>query len=97
MLSTWLSYDDLERLVMAALTAPVVGHSIIYGTSDNSSGWYDNRLARHIGYRPQDSSDRFRAAVEAAQPVLDALIERADVLVQNLAPGAAARPSSRRH
>ena len=71
MLSTWLSYDDLERLVMAALSAPVVGHSIIYGTSDNSSGWYDNRLARHIGYRPQDSSDRFRAAVEAAQPVLD--------------------------
>jgi uronate dehydrogenase len=71
MLSTWLSYDDLERLVMAALSAPVVGHSIIYGTSDNSSGWYDNRLARHIGYRPQDSSDRFRATVEAAQPVLD--------------------------
>jgi itaconate CoA-transferase len=28
---------------------------------------------------------------DAAQPVLDALIERADVLVQNLAPGAAAR------
>jgi uronate dehydrogenase len=71
MLATWLSYDDLERLVMASLTAPVVGHSIIYGTSDNRSSWYDNRLARHIGYQPQDSSDRFRAAVEAAQPALD--------------------------
>jgi len=71
MLSTWLSYDDLERLVMAALTAPLVGHSIIYGTSDNRSSWYDNRLARHIGFAPQDSSEPFRAAVEAAQPVLD--------------------------
>jgi uronate dehydrogenase len=71
MLSTWLSYDDLERLVMAALTAPLVGHSIIYGTSDNRSSWYDNRLARHIGFSPQDSSEPFRAAVEAAQPVLD--------------------------
>ena len=34
MLATWLSYDDLERFVVASLTAPVVGHSIIYGTSD---------------------------------------------------------------
>ena len=72
MLATWLSYDDLERLVMAALTAPVVRHTIIYGTSDNQTSWYDNTLARHIGYRPQDSSDVFRAAVEARQPVLDA-------------------------
>ena len=71
MLSTWLSYDDLERLVVAALSAPVVGHSIIYGTSDNSSSWYDNRLARHIGFRPRDSSDPYRAAVEARQPQLD--------------------------
>ena len=28
MLATWLSYDDLERLVVASLTAPVVGHSV---------------------------------------------------------------------
>ena len=33
MLATWLSYDDLERLVVAGLTAPVVGHSIVYGMS----------------------------------------------------------------
>ena len=71
MLASWMSYDDLERLVMSALTAPVVGHSIIYGISDNSTAWYDNSKARHIGYRPQDSSDTFRAAVEARQPKLD--------------------------
>lgn len=71
MLATWLSYDDLERLVLAALTAPVVGHSIIYGTSDNQASWYDNTHARHIGFRPQDTSDIFRAAVEASQPVID--------------------------
>lgn len=71
MLATWLSYDDLERLVMAALTAPVVRHTIIYGTSDNQTSWYDNTLARHIGFRPQDSSDAFRAEVEARQPALD--------------------------
>ena len=71
MLATWMSYDDLERLVVASLTAPVVGHSVIYGMSDNTTSWWDNTSAKHIGYRPQDSSEPFRAAVEARQPVLD--------------------------
>ena len=71
MLATWLSYDDLERLVVSSLTAPVVGHTVIYGASDNSTSWWDNTPARHIGYRPQDSSERFRAAVEARQQTLD--------------------------
>lgn len=72
MLATWLSYDDLERLVMASLTAPVVGHTVAFGISDNSTRWYDNRYAAHLGFRPRDNSDRFRAAREAQQPVLDA-------------------------
>jgi uronate dehydrogenase len=71
MLATWMSFDDLERLVVASLTAPVVGHTVIYGMSDNSTRWWDNTRAAHIGYRPQDSSDRFRAAVEARQQVID--------------------------
>jgi len=65
MLATWLSFDDLHRLITACLTTPVLGHSVIYGTSDNSVSWYDNHLARHIGYRPMDSSDAFREAVYA--------------------------------
>jgi uronate dehydrogenase len=68
MLATWLSYDDLERLVVASLTAPVVGHSVIYGMSDNTTTWWDNTTARHIGFVPRDSSEPFRAAVEARQP-----------------------------
>ena len=71
MLATWLSYDDLERLVVASLTAPVVGHSIVYGMSANATTWWDNTPARHIGYQPQDSSERFREAAEARQPVID--------------------------
>ena len=71
MLATWMSYDDLERLVIASLGAPVVGHSVIYGMSDNTTTWWDNTGARHIGYRPQDSSEPFRAAVEARQQTID--------------------------
>lgn len=71
MLATWLSFDDLERLVVAALTAPIVGFSIVYGMSDNRATFWDNTGARHLGFRPQDSSDAFRAAVEARQPRID--------------------------
>ena len=71
MLATWLSYDDLERLVVAALTTPVVGCSVIYGASDNTTSWWDNASAAHIGFRPRDSSEPFRAALEARQPSLD--------------------------
>ncbi|MEP7281259.1 MAG: NAD(P)-dependent oxidoreductase [Rubrivivax sp.] len=71
MLATWMSFDDLERLVIAALSAPIVGHTVIYGMSDNTTTWWDNTPARHIGYRPLDSSERFRAEVEARQPRID--------------------------
>ncbi len=71
MLATWLSYDDLERLVVASLSAPVVGHSVVYGMSDNRTSWWDNTSARHLGYRAEDSSEPFRAALEARQPMLD--------------------------
>jgi uronate dehydrogenase len=71
MLATWMSFDDTERLIVAALTAPIVGHSIIYGMSDNATRFWDNRCARHIGYRPQDSSEKHRAATEARQPTID--------------------------
>ena len=65
MLASWLSYDNLYRLLTACLTTPVLGHSIIYGMSDNSVTWWSNDKARHIGYKPQDSSDRFRDVIYA--------------------------------
>ena len=65
MLASWLSYDDLHRLITACLTTPVLGHSIIFGMSDNTVTWWDNSRARHIGYVPKDSSDVFRDAVYA--------------------------------
>ena len=71
MLATWMSFDDLERLVVAGLTAPIVGHTVIYGMSDNATTWWDNTHARHIGYRPLDSSDVFREEVEARQQTID--------------------------
>ena len=70
-LSSWLSHDDMERLLVAALSAPVVGHSIVYGASDNRTTWWDNSQGRHVGYQPQDSSEPWRAAIEAKQGLVD--------------------------
>ena len=72
MLATWLSYDDLHRLITACLCTPVLGHSIIFGMSDNAVTWWDNRRARHIGFVPKDTSDIFRDAVVARTPNPDA-------------------------
>jgi uronate dehydrogenase len=70
-LASWLSYDDLERLVVAALSAPVVGHSVVYGMSDNQQTWWDNTPARHVGFRPLDSADAYRPALEAKEQLID--------------------------
>ncbi|THD85564.1 NAD(P)-dependent oxidoreductase [Aliigemmobacter aestuarii] len=71
MLWSWLSFEDCVRLVTAALTAPQVGFSIAFGMSDNAVKPVDNRLAGHLGYVPQDSTERFRAVVEARTPSPD--------------------------
>jgi uronate dehydrogenase len=71
MLASWLSFDDLHRLISACLTTPVLGHTIIFGMSDNAVAWWDNASVRHVGYVPQDSSDVFRDAVYARTPEPD--------------------------
>lgn len=71
MLVTWLAYDDLEDLVARGLFTPGVGHLVVYGASDNRDKWWDNAGAAVLGWRPRDSSERFRAQVEAAAPPLD--------------------------
>ena len=65
MLWSWLSFADCVRLAEAALTAPRVGFSVIYGTSDNPARGVSNAHASHIGFRPRDSADGYAAAVLA--------------------------------
>ena len=71
MLATWLSYNDLHRLITACLTTPVLGHTILFGMSDNSVTWWDNSKARHVGFVPWDTSDVFRDAIYANTPAPD--------------------------
>lgn len=69
MMVTWLSYDDLTDLVTRSLFTPDVGHLIVYGASANRDRWWNDDAARILGFVPQDSSERFRAQVEAQPPL----------------------------
>ncbi len=70
-LSTWLSYDDLIRMVSAAITAQTVGFSIVYGISNNDRAPVHNTGAGHIGYKPQDNAEQFAEAILADAPPAD--------------------------
>jgi uronate dehydrogenase len=69
MLVTWLSYRDLTELVRCCLFTPRLGHTIVYGVSANRDKWWDNSKAAHLGFHAQDSSEPFRAKVEALPAV----------------------------
>ncbi len=58
MLSTWLSYGDLSRMVERSILADVEGCLVVWGASRNArmTWWrHDDRAA--IGWEPQDSVD----------------------------------------
>ena len=67
-LATWLSFRDLVQLVTRCLVAERIGHTVIYGISDNRERFFSNEKAAHLGYRPQDSAEDYRAKVEAKCP-----------------------------
>jgi uronate dehydrogenase len=64
-LSTWLSYPDLVRLMIAALTAPAPGHAIVWGISRNSRGWWTGDDAEKIGFWPKDDAELFAGSISA--------------------------------
>ncbi len=64
MLATWLSYDDLARLVIRCVSAPEVGCEVVWGASNNARmTWWRNDARKRIGWEPQDSADAFAGAL----------------------------------
>lgn len=71
MLSTWMSPRDFISLMKAVFDAPMTGHLVMYGVSNNRTKWWSNDHAELIGWQPQDSSEIFREEIEAAFAVED--------------------------
>lgn len=53
-IEVWISARDLAQLVRIGLTHPEVDATVVYGISDRDNAWWDNSVARALGYRPQD-------------------------------------------
>ena len=59
MLSTWLSYGDLTRLVTRATLAEKTGSCVVWGASRNSRTYWRHDSREAIGWLPQDSADPY--------------------------------------
>lgn len=68
---SWLSYDDLIRLVRRAIDTPITGFSVVYGVSDNDRAPVDNSKARHLGYHPKDNAEQFAERIYRENGPLD--------------------------
>lgn len=65
-LCTWLSPADGVRMVHACLTAPAAAaasrtgnHTVLYGISANTRGWWDLAPGHAVGYSPVDDAEDF--------------------------------------
>ncbi len=73
MLSTWLSYADLARMMVRCIEAERVGHAVIWGASRNPASYWGTDHRDRIGWQPEDSAENFRA--EVGQIVSDDPVE----------------------
>lgn len=73
-LSTWLSFDDLVRLVEAGLAHPALGCRIVWGVSANSRAWWVPN--DEIGTAVRDDAERFADAVVAGAAEADPVSSR---------------------
>ncbi|QEM81817.1 NAD-dependent epimerase/dehydratase family protein [Halomonas binhaiensis] len=71
MMATWLSVADFMALLERAFITPKLGNTVIYGASNNSEQWWDNREASFLGWVPKDSSEPWREETETKDGRLD--------------------------
>ncbi len=69
-LSIWLHPDDLFQLVTIGLEHPGLHNEVVYGASDNARGFWDNKPAFDLGYRPAHRAEDHVEAAMAAQAAL---------------------------
>ena len=64
-LTSWLSYDDLIRLVMRSIDTTHTGYSIVYGVSDNDRSNLSNIDSGHLGFKPKDNAEVYASKIFA--------------------------------
>ena len=65
MLASYLSYDDLVRMMGCCIEAERVGHAVIWGASKNARmTWWGRDNRGRVGWLPEDSADGFAGELE---------------------------------
>ncbi|MBS0278484.1 MAG: NAD(P)-dependent oxidoreductase, partial [Proteobacteria bacterium] len=65
MLTTWLSHDDLVRLVERSVLASALGCIVVWGVSNNRRmTWWQGDSRDVLDWHPQDSADPFVPVLE---------------------------------
>jgi uronate dehydrogenase len=64
MLSTYLSYADLVRLMVRCIETPVVGNCVIWGASANAKTFWRDDARAVLDWVPQDTADIFADALK---------------------------------
>lgn len=65
-LSIWVHPEDLAQVCIIGLEHPGIHNQIVWAASDNVRGWWDNREAFDLGYRPKHRSEDYAAKALAA-------------------------------
>lgn len=68
MLSTFLSHDDFASMIEAIFRVSTLGCPVIWGSSANDAGWWDNSHLGWLGWKPKDNAEAHRTHIEALTP-----------------------------
>lgn len=66
MLSTWLSYADLARLMIRVAKTERIGCEVIWGASNNTRTFWGRDARDKLGWAPQDSADTYAGQLAGA-------------------------------
>ena len=62
MLSSWMSYPDLARLIQCCVVAGSTGSCVVWGASNNAKmTWWRDDARQDLGWAPTDSADSYTA------------------------------------
>src|SRR3954447_1417479 len=76
-LSTWLGYEDATQLMMCCIQAPEVGYVAVWGVSNNTRSYWNNRAAaERIGYRPVQNAEDYADEILRQPNPLDPIAQR---------------------
>ncbi len=75
-LSTWLGHQDLIQLITRCITVPDIGYLVVWGVSNNTRSYWDNRGAERLAYQPVQNPEDFAQEILKRPNPLDPVAQQ---------------------